>query len=1063
MKRIIALFLVALTASFTVAAQELPGAVTKKFIAFGWEFGFYNDPAFLLENADLFASTGIDGVGLYPSRKMGDRAKPYSVINDPEWKREDFAHQIPLYRKLTQKKGFQHSFLKAFHAPTNHVEWTDDAFWGKVASSMQVAAWLAKSGGMKGLCIDHEDYKMVEQFKRHEGELPYQQLKVLVRRRARDIFRGVFKEFPDAVLLSYWFLTANKSYFNAADPIAVMTDNADLWPAFVNGILDVMPPSVKFVDGNEEAYRYEADKNDFLLSSVQQRDRILGVVEPENRAKYRSQLRVGFGLYLDSYVNPAKRPDGADNIFYMGPVNGSRLAHFEKNANAAAYSASEYIWLWGEKKCWVPWKTDVPKWLGSGSTWEQALPGLADMLFAVKNPDGFLSDKLRRGGRLDELATNPSCNPSTALANGMHMTTNSAFVPKEYGFWQAIGKRFRSGVAGVDVGGGENGGSALVAKGVQNGCFMLRIDGVTSGEYYGVAVSAKGNASISCAWQKNGMWQWFVPAVNLPLKGKEGSWRRASGLVRVPEGIDRLVLKASFNQDENDVVRFDNFSVARMIKFQPEFEKGKVWRPTERWRGFNLQDSHWKHGRVEFDENDFLFMKEFGFNFARLPLNYRRWLKDPDDWESIDPAKFAFLDRAISLGEKYGIHVMVNLHRAPGYTVAGGKPEPASLWTSAEAERVFLKHWKFIAERYKDVPPYRLSFNPVNEPATALDEATYARVMSNVVSVIRSVTPERFVVVDGMGGDRHPVSMLFADKGIGQATRGYIPEAVSQWKPERNGKLQPLPEWPRVGIAPSGVIAGPGKPHLVAPLVFQCSGPGVFTFFPKRVSGECELVAKSGEKVLSRLLLTPKFNDRLWTDVNDMKRWNLMQGTYRGEWRFELPAGMKNVSITCEKGDWMDFSRIEFSSPDGKKRVSTPFYHRFAPPINFRLQLRGWAGDIKGFYPVGNDGKWDLPKYRDPGKEYLYRQVVKAWEKPIAENVFSFCGEMGPMQSTPHNIQLSLLEDYLQLFKERNMGWAVWQLRGETGVMDSMRKDVDYTSWRGHKLDREMLELLQRY
>jgi endoglucanase len=39
----------------------------------------------------------------------------------------------------------------------------------------------------------------------------------------------------------------------------------------------------------------------------------------------------------------------------------------------------------------------------------------------------------------------------------------------------------------------------------------------------------------------------------------------------------------------------------------------------------------------------------------------------------------------------------------------------------------------------------------------------------------------------------------------------------------------------------------------------------------------------------------------------------------------------------------------------------------------------------------------------------------------------------------------------------------VWQLRGETGVMDSMRKDVDYIDWRGHKLDLEMLELLQRY
>ena len=38
-----------------------------------------------------------------------------------------------------------------------------------------------------------------------------------------------------------------------------------------------------------------------------------------------------------------------------------------------------------------------------------------------------------------------------------------------------------------------------------------------------------------------------------------------------------------------------------------------------------------------------------------------------------------------------------------------------------------------------------------------------------------------------------------------------------------------------------------------------------------------------------------------------------------------------------------------------------------------------------------------------------------------------------------------------------------FQLRGETGVMDSNRKDVEYEDWRGHKLDREMLDLLKRY
>ena len=488
-----------------------------------------------------------------------------------------------------------------------------------------------------------------------------------------------------------------------------------------------------------------------------------------------------------------------------------------------------------------------------------------------------------------------------------------------------------------------------------------------------------------------------------------------------------------------------------------------VWRPTERWRGFNLQDVHWKLGRVEFSEDDFAFMKEFGFNFARLPLSYRRWLKDPDDWTSIDPSKFAFLDRAVELGRRYGVHIMINLHRAPGYTVAGGKPEPASLWTSAEAERVFLMHWRFIAERYRDIPAERLSFNPVNEPPTALEEAVYARVMTNVVAAIRSISPDRFVVVDTMGGDRHPCRSLYSAGGIGQATRGYIPEDVSQWKSVRNGREQAPPEWPRSGIAPAGVLAGPSKPHLRRPLELICSGPGEFVLWPRRVSSACTLVARSGGREIARCTLSPKADDPEWEDVKFYPQWNMSQGNFLGKWKFAMPAGTKSVAIECESGDWLDLRRIEYGTVDGAKRVSMPFYHRFAPPVNFRLQLRGWAGAVKGFFPVDKSGRWEPVRYADPGKEYLYRHVVKAWEEPIARGVFSFCGEMGPENGTPHNVQLALLEDYLQLFKERNMGWAVWQLRGETGVMDSNRVDTDYEDWRGHKLDREMLELLKRY
>ena len=488
-----------------------------------------------------------------------------------------------------------------------------------------------------------------------------------------------------------------------------------------------------------------------------------------------------------------------------------------------------------------------------------------------------------------------------------------------------------------------------------------------------------------------------------------------------------------------------------------------VWRPAERWRGFNLQQSHWKHGFVEFEEDDFAFMKEFGFNFARLPLTYRRWISNPDDWESIAPEKLKFLDRAIALGRKYGVHVMVNLHRAPGYTVAGGKPEPASLWTSPEAERVFLKHWTFLAERYRDVPAEALSFNPVNEPPGDIPEATYARVMLAVTDAIRAITPERFVVVDAMGGDRHPCAALYGRRDVGQATRGYIPESVSQWKPERDGRPQPLPEWPRNGLAPAGVIAGPGKPHLAKPLVFSVGGPGKFAIRPGRVSGDCTLKAVSGGKELSRIELKPRENDPVWKNAKFFPQWGMCQGDCTVTWSFTVPEGRHDVAIACEKGDWCDLKVIGFASADGTKRVTTPFYHRFAPPVNFHQALKGWAGEAKGFFPIGEDGKWSPIRYRDPGKEYLLRNVVRAWEEPLAKGVFAFCGEMGPETGTPHNIQLALLEDYLQLWTERGMGWAVWQLRGETGVMDSNRRDVDYEDWRGHKLDREMLDLLRRY
>jgi endoglucanase len=55
------------------------------------------------------------------------------------------------------------------------------------------------------------------------------------------------------------------------------------------------------------------------------------------------------------------------------------------------------------------------------------------------------------------------------------------------------------------------------------------------------------------------------------------------------------------------------------------------------------------------------------------------------------------------------------------------------------------------------------------------------------------------------------------------------------------------------------------------------------------------------------------------------------------------------------------------------------------------------------------------------------------------------------------------MEDFLSLWQDAGWGWALWNLRGSFGLLDSQRADVEYEDFRGHKLDRKMLDLLRRY
>jgi endoglucanase len=105
------------------------------------------------------------------------------------------------------------------------------------------------------------------------------------------------------------------------------------------------------------------------------------------------------------------------------------------------------------------------------------------------------------------------------------------------------------------------------------------------------------------------------------------------------------------------------------------------------------------------------------------------------------------------------------------------------------------------------------------------------------------------------------------------------------------------------------------------------------------------------------------------------------------------------------------------------------------------------------------------PLKDDKGKTWdrdrLSEVLIEPWKALAAKGVGVHVGEWGCYNKTPHDVALAWMKDYLSLWKEAGWGWALWNLRGDFGILDSGRADVTYEDHKGLKLDRKMLELLR--
>ena len=242
------------------------------------------------------------------------------------------------------------------------------------------------------------------------------------------------------------------------------------------------------------------------------------------------------------------------------------------------------------------------------------------------------------------------------------------------------------------------------------------------------------------------------------------------------------------------------------------------WKPSVRWRGVNLLGMFRcpsiglkPDPRVEghFVEWEFESLREWGFNFARLPLDYRI-LTTGDSWTNLDEKKLKLLDQAIAWGRQYGIHVQIALHRIPGYCILD-QTEAFPLGTSPVAQEAACTMWGALARRWKGIPNEVLSFNLFNEPIRHTAGSNYLPLCMKLIDAIRREDSARFIIADGNACASQPVSGLYGVPSVGQAFRGYTPHAVTHYGADFIGGIPKTPPtWPlALGYASGWLMESP--------------------------------------------------------------------------------------------------------------------------------------------------------------------------------------------------------------------------------------------------------------
>lgn len=171
-----------------------------------------------------------------------------------------------------------------------------------------------------------------------------------------------------------------------------------------------------------------------------------------------------------------------------------------------------------------------------------------------------------------------------------------------------------------------------------------------------------------------------------------------------------------------------------------------------------------KHYETFLTETDFAVAARWGLDHVRIPVDYE--LVETEGGIQKESG-FQWIAQCITWCRKYGLHMILDLHKTAGYTF-DDPIHSDEFFTNPALQARFISLWQEFAKRYgKDHDV--VAFELLNEIVNAESAESWNRIAANAVAAIRSVAQKNYILIGGIhhnGADGVPLLDAPADSRI---------------------------------------------------------------------------------------------------------------------------------------------------------------------------------------------------------------------------------------------------------------------------------------------------------